>query len=82
MENAAIRAVIRDKLRVGRLPLNGISRLWGGPANGEQCDACDRLITGPLVMEGIASVLAGRQSIQMHVDCFAIWDEERQEPRS
>ena len=82
MENAALRALIRTKLRDGQLPLNSVSRFWGGPPNGERCDACDRLITGPLVIEGIASLVAGRQSLQMDVECFAIWDEERQEPRS
>jgi hypothetical protein len=82
MENAALRTLIRVKLLDGRLPLNGISRVWGGPSDGEQCDACDRLITDPLVIEGIASLLPGKKSVQMHVDCFAIWDEERQDPRS
>ena len=52
-----------------------------GPPAGEHCDACDRLITEPLVIEGIAALVAGRQSVQMHVECFAIWDEERKEPR-
>ena len=81
MESVAIRLLIRQKLLDGRLPLNGISRIWGGPPAGEHCDGCDSLITEPLVIEGIASLLAGRQSVQMHVECFAIWDEERQEPR-
>jgi len=78
MENAVLRLRIRQKLQDGRLPLNGISRIWGGPPAGEHCDACDRLITEPLVIEGIASLVAGRQSVQMHVECFAIWDDERQ----
>ena len=39
--------------------------------------ACDRLITEPLVVEGISSSVGGSQPIQMHVGCFAIWDEER-----
>jgi hypothetical protein len=30
-------------------------------------------------MEGLGSSVSGRQSIQMHVDCFALWDEERRE---
>jgi hypothetical protein len=81
MESTAIRLLIRQKLLDGRLPLNSISRIWGGPPAGEHCDACDRLITEPLVMEGIASLIAGRQPVQMHVECFAFWDEERQEPR-
>lgn len=82
MENVVIRALIRDKLQDGRLPLNGIPRFWAGPSNGEECNGCDRFIAGPLVIEGIASALGGRTPLQMHVGCFAIWDEERREPQS
>jgi hypothetical protein len=81
MENAAIRMLIRQKLQDGSLPLNGIPRFWIGPSAGEDCNACDRLITGPLIVEGIAGVDGVRKPIQMHVDCFALWDEERREPR-
>ncbi len=80
MENPAIRSLIRQKLQNGSLPLNGIPRFWVGPSDGEECNACDRLITSSLVVEGIASAAGGRTPIQMHVDCFAIWDEERREP--
>jgi hypothetical protein len=82
MENAAIRVLIRDKLQDRRLPVNGIPRFWVGPSNGEECTACDRLITGPLIVEGIAGTDGVRTPVQMHVDCFAIWDEERSKPRS
>lgn len=83
METAALRLLIRQKLQDGRLPYNGIPRFWGGPSEAEQCDACDRLITDEMVMEGIGSPGVGaRRSIQMHLDCFALWDEERREPRS
>ena len=34
----AIRTLIRRKLHDGRLPLNSLSRCWGGPADGEVCD--------------------------------------------
>jgi len=82
MENAAIRSLIRAKLRDSRLPLNGIPRFWIGPSNGEECNACDRLITGPLIVEGIAATDGVKTPIQMHVECFALWDEERREPQS
>jgi hypothetical protein len=48
----------------------------------EECHACDRIIIGPLVIEGIASAAGGRQAIQMHISCFAIWDGERREAQS
>jgi hypothetical protein len=82
MENLDVRVLIRDKLRTSRLPLNGIPRFWVGPSDGEECHACDRIIAEPLVVEGIASEAGGRQAIQMHVACFAIWDEERREAQS
>jgi hypothetical protein len=78
MEIEAIRVVIRQKLQDGRLPLASMPRLWGGPADGEMCDACDMLITKEqLVMEGIASTLSDEKPIQFHVSCFHIWDHER-----
>jgi hypothetical protein len=82
MENIDVRALIRDKLRNGHLPLNGIPRFWVGPSDGEECHACDKIIAAPLVVEGIASAAGGRQAIQMHIACFAIWDEERREAQS
>jgi hypothetical protein len=39
------------------------------------------LIVGPFVVEGIAATDGHRMPIQMHVECFAVWDEERREPR-
>jgi hypothetical protein len=33
-------------------------------------------------MEGIGAAGVGRHSIQMHLDCFALWDEERREPQA
>ena len=51
------------------------SRAWGGPSDGETCDACDtRLLKVQLVMEG--STLA-RRHLQFHVRCFQLWDAER-----
>lgn len=79
-----IRILIRQKLKDGRLPLNSMARFWGGPAEGEMCDACDQPIPKQqLVMEGISvsSTLSDRpsdkKSIQLHVQCFQIWDAER-----
>ena len=53
-------------------------RFWGGPADGEICDARDTRITKEqLVMEGIASTHTDDKSIQFHVKCFDVWDAER-----
>ena len=84
MDDTTLRTLIREKLRDGRLPLNSMPRFWGGPADGEVCDACDKPITKQqLVMEGIASTLSDtpkdKKPIQFHVTCFQIWDIERRE---
>jgi hypothetical protein len=79
MDAEGIRVLIRQKLQDGRLPYDGIPRFWGGPSEAEQCDACDLLITDQLVIEGVHG---SKRAIQMHVDCFALWDEERREPRA
>jgi hypothetical protein len=84
METDALRALIRQKLQDGRLPLNNTPRFWGGPGDGEVCDACDKPITKQqLVLEGIASTLSlsdrpkDKKPIQFHVACFQMWDAER-----
>jgi hypothetical protein len=72
-----LRVLILSKLADGRLPLNSIPRVWGGPGNGETCDACERIITkDEFVMEGI-SLAGGKAPLQLHVKCFWLWDEER-----
>ena len=79
----AIRALVREKLRDGRLPFDSIRKLWCGPANGEVCDACDQPIPGQqVIIEGISSTLRTKRPIQFHVRCFQIWEEERREAQS
>jgi hypothetical protein len=80
MEPEEVRTLIRAKLRSGRLPFNSLPRIWGGPSNGEECDACGQYITDPLVIEGIAGTDGSKRAVQMHVGCFALWDEERRNP--
>jgi hypothetical protein len=77
----AIRTLIRRKLHDGRLPLNSLSRFWGGPADGEVCDVCDKPITKQqLVLQGIASL--DKKPILFHVLCFELWNDERHQPHA
>jgi hypothetical protein len=77
MNPEVLRLLIQSKLTDGRLPLNSIPRVWGGPGNGETCDACEHIITKhEFVMEGI-SLAGGKAALQLHVGCFWLWDEER-----
>jgi hypothetical protein len=76
MKIEALRLLIREKVEDGRLPHEAISRVQSCPADGEKCDACERRITmAQFVVTG--STLAGRGSIQLHVQCFQLWDDER-----
>lgn len=81
MEAESVRALIREKLADGRLPHNSIPRIWGGPADGETCDACDKEIPkGQFVMEGVSTDLAKR-ALQFHVACLHLWVLERLTPK-
>jgi hypothetical protein len=75
MDQQTRRRLIQGKLLDGTLPNDSIPRVWGGAAYGELCDGCDEIIeAAQLVMEWINPRGEG---IQLHVECFYIWDEER-----
>ena len=77
MQDHHLQLLIRQKLADGRLPINSIPRVWGGPGNGETCDACESVITkDEWVIEGI-SLAEGRKPLQLHVECFHLWERER-----
>ena len=79
MNQDSIRLLIRRKLAAGDLPRDSISRFWGGQPDGEECDACEEVIRADqLIMEGISA--ATKQGLQLHVECFYLWDEERDTP--
>ena len=80
MEPTPLLALIRQKLADGRLPQDSIPRVWGGPSNGEMCDACDEVIgKNQFVMEGV-STDRSKRALQFHVGCLYIWDSERLVP--
>jgi hypothetical protein len=81
MKIEALRLLIREKLEDGCLPHERISRVHSCPADGEKCGACERRITtAQFVVTG--TTLAGRGPIQLHVQCFQVWDDERCAPKS
>ena len=76
MKIETLRLLIREKLENARLPHERISRVQSCPADGEKCDACERRITmAQFVVRG--TILVGRGSMQLHVECFQLWDVER-----
>ena len=75
-ETERLLKIIKAKLTTGKLPYNSIPRVWGGPGNGEACDACETIVTkDEFIMEGIAS--EGGGGVQFHVRCFYLWDALR-----
>ena len=78
MDAQALRILIREKLDDGRLPYGSASTVWGSPGDGETCDACRMTITkGQLLMDGAARAGKRNRSVQLHVACFEVWNEER-----
>ncbi len=61
MDQESLRLFIRRKLGDGRLPHDGIKRVWSSPSDGETCDACDTVLSkDQLVMEGVTLDLGRR----------------------
>jgi hypothetical protein len=47
--------MVRRKLADGSLPHDSIPRFWGGPSDGEECDACGEVITSETSRDGWVS---------------------------
>jgi len=77
MHQDGLRLLILSKLADGRLPLNSIPRVWGGPGNGEICDACEIIVPKDEFVVGGISLAGGKRPLQLHVRCFRIWESER-----
>jgi hypothetical protein len=78
MDQDTLRLIIRRKLAAGTLPHDSIPRFWGRPGAGEDCDACETMISSDqLVIEGIG---ATKRGYQFHLACLAAWDLERDVP--
>lgn len=72
----SLRSLIREKLQSGILSGDDCTKVFGGVANGETCDACSEAIAkNQLVMECIGEHYP--KTPQFHVRCFYIWDPQR-----
>ena len=74
METEAIRAIIRVKLRDGRLPSDGIPIALGRPGSGHKCDGCDEVLAITVLMMELTK---DSKSFLLHGDCYIIWNTER-----
>jgi len=77
MDQESLRLLIQRRIRDGRLPHDGIKKVWTSRSDGERCDGCDAIISkDQMLMEGVTIDL-GRRPVQLHVRCFQVWDHER-----
>ena len=76
MEDHALRLYIRAELENGHLlPYASVSRVWGGPGDGETCSGCEETVAkGQLVMECVGT--DGDEAC-LHVKCFYVWAAEQ-----
>jgi hypothetical protein len=77
MELEALRRLIRIQLAAGRLPLNSLPNVWGGPGNGETCDACGTIVSKREFVMEATSLAGGRKPLRLHAECFWVWEAER-----
>jgi hypothetical protein len=77
-QDSALRRLIRGKLQNGRLPHEGVQRIWSSPSDGQTCDACDTVLAkDQMLMEGVTLDLGRSHMLQLHVRCFQMWEHER-----
>jgi hypothetical protein len=75
--HAGLRRAIRRTLAAGRLRDDRAASVVGAPGTGGTCGACDRpLLSAQMVM----AVPSGDHLVQLHADCFMLWDDERRIP--
>jgi hypothetical protein len=53
-DRESLRLLIRRKLQNGRLPNDGIKKVWSSRSDGETCDGCDAILSkDQMLMEGV-----------------------------
>jgi hypothetical protein len=72
----AVRQLIRHLLEDGRLPRDRTIELWQGDSFGHTCDGCGLAIATADKMSLICA--DDWRAFRFHVDCFQVWDSERQ----
>lgn len=76
----ALRQVVRDAIRAGRIPARRPIRTWAGMGEGRPCCICERPIADEVELEldfGGASQSGAPQDCRVHARCFEAWERER-----
>jgi hypothetical protein len=69
-----VRALIRQQIRLGRLPVHSFPILTGGPGGG-MCSACGGCLTMTRLVMALPEI-DGRPN-RVHADCYIVWDQLR-----
>lgn len=79
---SALRDQVRQAILSGKLPNRRPERMWGGPGSGAVCSICGKPLNAQemeldLEYEGHGED-RGCIKHEVHVQCFAAWESERQ----
>lgn len=75
----ALRIRARERIEQGRLPRAKAIRTWGGLGTGLRCDLCDAAILSSEPEFELQLDLTSTESVRLHRQCHAIWNEVREE---
>ena len=75
----AIRVRIRAKAPERQLAAQQRSDGFGHPGNGENCVACEEILTAARLMMELTN---NAKTFLLHGDCYLLWMEERPAPTS
>ncbi len=78
MELDELRSLTRDRLQRGELPREKCQVTWFGPGLGLPCELCRRPIRRTEIE--CECEHPGGGVLRFHQACFAVWDDERQQP--
>ncbi len=74
MTLAQIFALVRERIRSGRLPSSLPSNIWAGHGDGHRCAVCDQVInSSERQYEFTLPTLGGRDGYRLHFSCHQAW---------
>jgi len=79
MNLKGIRVFIRAKIQDCRLPRGNAQHAVGQPGNGQNCDACDEILTAARLMMEMTN---NGTTFSVHGDCYLLWMNEQVAPTS
>jgi hypothetical protein len=83
-DESYLREKVRNAIRAGKLPNRQPDHIWGGPGSGANCAICEAALERDGVELEIQFLPDPRSagSYRVHVECFAMFESERQSRRA